>query len=56
MTLTTGTTSVSVDIDATDEQQYNETLTLLSEGSVHKHFDPLRGHRLGVREVRGSRQ
>ncbi|KQU28834.1 AurF N-oxygenase family protein [Rhodococcus sp. Leaf233] len=40
MTLTTGTTSVSVDIDATDEQQYNETLTLLSEGSVHKHFDP----------------
>ncbi|MEH6796265.1 MAG: diiron oxygenase [Rhodococcus sp. (in: high G+C Gram-positive bacteria)] len=40
MTLTTGTTSVSVDTDATDEQQYNETLTLLSEGSVHKHFDP----------------
>lgn len=40
MTLTTGTTSVSVDTDATDEQQYTETLTLLSEGSVHKHFDP----------------
>ncbi|MCJ0893662.1 diiron oxygenase [Rhodococcus sp. ARC_M5] len=40
MTLTTGTTSVSVDTDAKDEQQYNETLTLLSEGSVHKHFDP----------------
>nr|WP_314144286.1 diiron oxygenase [uncultured Rhodococcus sp.] len=40
MTPTTGTTSVSVDTDATDEQRYIETLTLLSEGSVHKHFDP----------------
>jgi hypothetical protein len=39
MTLTSEDGTISIDPDA-ETEKYNETLRLLSEGSVHKHFDP----------------
>lgn len=39
MTTTSVAKARGIDTDA-ETEQYNETLRLLSEGSVHKHFDP----------------
>lgn len=39
MTLTSEDGTISINPDA-ETEEYNETLRLLSEGSVHKHFDP----------------
>ena len=39
MTSMSATKARSIDTDA-ETEQYNEALQLLSEGSVHKHFDP----------------
>lgn len=39
MTLTSEDGTISID-PAAETEEYNETLRLLSEGSVHKHFDP----------------